>query len=56
MGYTIPKHAMVIPNLYSVSMDPDYWHEPTKFNPSRFLGDAGKLIKIEAFIPFSAGN
>ena len=56
MGYNIPKQSFIIPNLYSVSLDPNYWKDPTKFNPDRFISDNGKLIKKDAFTPFSLGK
>lgn len=55
MGYNIPGKSFVIPNLYSVSLDPNHWEEPTKFNPDRFIDSAGKIIKKDAFMPFSIG-
>ena len=63
MGYHIPKNTVVLPNLYSAHFDLDYWEEPHKFNPDRFLDVqsyldvAGKLTnsKKEALIPFSLG-
>ena len=56
MGYNIPKQSFIIPNLYSVSLDPNYWKVPTKFNPDRFISDNGKLFKKDAFTPFSLGK
>ena len=55
-GYDIPERTMVIPLLYSVSLDPKYWDNPTKFNPDRFIGENGKLLKLDANIPFSTGK
>ena len=56
MGYNIPRKSFVVPNLYSVSLDPKYWKEPNRFNPDRFIDTNGKLIKKDAFIPFSVGK
>ena len=55
MGYFIPKNTIVIPNLYSATRDLNYWVEPTKFDPSRFIDKEGKLIKQDPLIPFSVG-
>ena len=55
MGYHIPKRTIIVPSLYSANMDPDYWEEPLKFNPDRFIGARGKMIKEEALMPFSVG-
>ncbi|XP_045211516.2 cytochrome P450 2D26-like [Mercenaria mercenaria] len=54
-GYDIPKDTMVVPSLYSVSMDETYFPNPTKFIPERFIDKDGKMVKNEALIPFSAG-
>jgi cytochrome P450 family 2 subfamily U polypeptide 1 len=55
-GYNIPKGTMVVPNIFSVHMDPNLWPEPHKFKPERFLDAQGKVFKRETFIPFSLGR
>ena len=55
MGYTIPKNTIVLPILIAANMDPDYWNNPEKFDPDRFLDKGGNIIKNEAMIPFSVG-
>ena len=55
-GYDIPAGASVIASLYSVSNDPQYWKQPEKFLPERFLDKSGKLVNNEAFMPFSTGK
>lgn len=55
-GYTIPKGAYVIANLWSAHTDPVAWPEPRKFRPERWIGDNGKLLKHAAFMPFSLGK
>ena len=55
-GFLIPKATMILPNLYSVHMDPERWPEPDKFQPERFLDDEGKIVRREELIPFSVGN
>ncbi|KAK3784523.1 hypothetical protein RRG08_020628, partial [Elysia crispata] len=54
-GYTIPAGTTVLPSLDSVLMDEDTWEEPLKFRPERFLNQ-GKIVKPDAFIPFSMGR
>nr|CAG8511021.1 1680_t:CDS:2 [Entrophospora candida] len=35
--YKIPGSTRLTINVQSLHMNPNYWNEPTKFNPSRFL-------------------
>ncbi|GCB68446.1 hypothetical protein scyTo_0015222, partial [Scyliorhinus torazame] len=56
MGYRIPKGTIIIPNLSSAMFDENIWSTPHQFNPGHFLNLEGKLVKPEAFIPFSAAN
>jgi len=55
-GYLIPKHAHIVPLLYSVHMDPTLWDSPEEFRPSRFLNSEGKITKPEYFLPFGVGR
>ncbi|XP_019642065.1 PREDICTED: cytochrome P450 2U1-like, partial [Branchiostoma belcheri] len=56
-GYDIPKGTQVLPNLYSVHMDPAYWPDPARFDPGRFLDAEGNVInKPESFMPFSGAS
>ncbi|KAI0857327.1 cytochrome P450 oxidoreductase OrdA-like protein [Xylaria cubensis] len=36
-GYFIPKGAMVIPNIWWFTHDPELYHKPESFDPSRFI-------------------
>ncbi|KAM9305500.1 cytochrome P450 2K1-like [Gastrophryne carolinensis] len=55
-GYCIPKGTEVVPLLTSVLYDKTQWKSPDEFNPNNFLDDAGKFVKNDAFMPFSAGR
>ncbi|XP_035208273.1 vitamin D 25-hydroxylase-like [Stegodyphus dumicola] len=58
-GYDIPKGTEIIANFWAVHYDPEYWEEPEKFKPERFLiEENGKLTttKPESYIPFSVGR
>ncbi|XP_066270886.1 cytochrome P450 2J4-like [Branchiostoma lanceolatum] len=56
-GYDIPKGTQVLPNLYSLHMDPAYWPDPDLFEPERFLDAEGNVINNpDSFMPFSAGR
>ena len=59
-GYTIPKGAQVILNVWTIHRDPDIWKDALEFRPERFLSDAGKLDywggnKFE-YLPFGSGR
>ncbi|XP_035679840.1 cytochrome P450 2U1-like [Branchiostoma floridae] len=56
-GYQLPAGTAVIANLWSVHMDPEYWPDPERFDPERFLDAEGKVINNpDSFLPFSAGR
>jgi len=55
-GYKIPKDTMIWSMLYYMMRDPDYWKDPEDFKPERFLGEDGKVIKEERFIPYGIGK
>ncbi len=59
-GYDIPPGTLIIPNVWSLHHNPDYWDYPWMFNPYRFIED-GKLvppdhINRQRVIIFSAGK
>lgn len=59
-GYTIPKGAQVMLNVWTIHRDPDIWEDALEFRPERFLSDAGKLDywggnKFE-YLPFGSGR
>ncbi|KAK8497072.1 hypothetical protein V6N11_050894 [Hibiscus sabdariffa] len=56
-GYTIPKGAHALVNIWAMNRDPKYWSHPLAFSPERFIGS-----KIDykggnfEYIPFGAGR
>ena len=54
-GYTIPKHATVMPFLDSILNDPDLFAEPFEFNPERFFKN-GTLSGHEKVYAFGIGK
>lgn len=55
-GYTIPKGAVLLPNLDSVLFDPAEFSNPDAFDPTRFLNEDGKFCKPERLCAFSVGK
>ncbi|ROI68626.1 Cytochrome P450 1B1 [Anabarilius grahami] len=57
-GLHIPKDTVVFINQWSVNHDPQKWHDPHIFNPSRFLDDTGALDKdlTNGVMIFSTGK
>ncbi|XP_048048082.1 cytochrome P450 1B1-like [Megalobrama amblycephala] len=57
-GLHIPKDTVVFINQWSVNHDPQKWHDPHVFNPSRFLDDTGALDKdlTNSVMIFSTGK
>ncbi|XP_070562376.1 cytochrome P450 1A5-like isoform X1 [Ptychodera flava] len=55
-GYNIPKGTQIWTNFQNLHMDEEYWKEPEKFCPERFLDDKGRVEKRqESYFPFSTG-
>lgn len=58
-GFTIPKGAQVLVNVWAIGRDPTVWDEPEAFRPQRFLGTEtetdfrGRSFEL---IPFGGGR
>jgi len=60
--YAVPKYKLTIPkgvqvwlSTCSLHMDPNYWQEPTKFDPDRFMPGRRENIVPGSYAPFSMG-
>ncbi|XP_051155999.1 cytochrome P450 4C1-like [Leptopilina boulardi] len=53
--YTLPKGCQVIIPISKIHKNEEFWHEPEKFNPDRFLPDEVLQRPTCCFLPFSAG-
>ncbi|KAL1933939.1 hypothetical protein VTP01DRAFT_8029 [Rhizomucor pusillus] len=52
----LPKGTAVLCNVNHVHHNPQYWPEPHKFKPERWLPDAEPPADMDAFFGFSAGS
>uniref|UniRef100_T1IQ14 Cytochrome P450 2U1 n=1 Tax=Strigamia maritima TaxID=126957 RepID=T1IQ14_STRMM len=55
-GKYFPKGINVSFNLWGVHHDPEFFPEPNKFKPDRFLTDTGQMKRVMELIPFSMGK
>ena len=55
-GYTIPKDATILCNLFAVHHNQKTWGDPEVFRPERFLNDNGQFVKHTHVIPFGIGK
>jgi cytochrome P450 len=54
-GYRIPAGATLFISPYVIHRRPDLWPDPERFDPGRFLPDAGRRIAPDAYLPFGIG-
>ncbi|KAL7303904.1 hypothetical protein TKK_0004024 [Trichogramma kaykai] len=51
----LPRGSNVFLHIFNVHRDPNFWPEPEKFDPDRFLTEEIKKRHPFCYIPFSAG-
>lgn len=51
-----PKGSIVFVHIIDVHRDPNYWVDPDKYDPDRFLPEETAKRHPFAYIPFSAGS
>uniref|UniRef100_A0A4D5RMV2 Putative cytochrome n=1 Tax=Ixodes scapularis TaxID=6945 RepID=A0A4D5RMV2_IXOSC len=54
-GIKVPKGCVVAVPVYSMHHDPEYFPDPTKFDPNRFSDENIDSIRPYTYLPFGAG-
>ena len=58
--YQVPKGSIVVPMLGTVYHDPDYFPNPSKFDPTRYLSEESdgtlRFVPNQRLIPFGIGK
>jgi cytochrome P450 len=54
-GYRVPKDRVVLYAPYTLHRREEYFPEPEKFDPERFIPEREKQLPRYAFVPFGAG-
>ncbi|XP_066254630.1 uncharacterized protein [Euwallacea similis] len=54
--YIIPKNTTVLINLHSVHHDKQFWKDPDRFRPERFLDRSGNLVNQDRVLTFGLGK
>ncbi|NP_001165935.1 cytochrome P450 4AB9 precursor [Nasonia vitripennis] len=52
----VPADTHIVVNFFDTHRDPNFWPEPNKFDPDRFLPERSVGRHPYAFVPFSAGS
>lgn len=55
-GRQVPKKCRMVISPYFVHRHPQFWHEPERFMPDRFIGFADNPLLAHAYLPFSYGS
>lgn len=54
-NFLAPKGSHILLHILDAHKDPNFWSDPEKFDPDRFLPDNVKDRHPFSYIPFSAG-
>jgi cytochrome P450 len=55
-SYEIPATSRVLISIYNLHRHPEFWEDPTRFKPQRFLTERRASHHDLAYIPFGAGQ
>ncbi|XP_057322699.1 cytochrome P450 9e2-like [Microplitis mediator] len=54
-SYTLEAGSAVLLPMWAIHRNPEYYPEPEKFDPNRFLGEEKKNVNTSAYFPFGVG-
>jgi cytochrome P450 len=54
-GYHVPAHSDIQLNFLMMHHHPDFWANPMRFDPQRFLPENQSKLVRNAYLPFGAG-
>jgi cytochrome P450 len=54
-GYPIPAGSVVLVSQYAMHRHPDFWENPERFDPDRFLPERSRGRHPYAYFPFGGG-
>jgi cytochrome P450 len=54
-GVPLADEAVVLVNIHNLHRHPDFWDEPERFKPERFVGEGAGPTHRTAYMPFGAG-
>ena len=55
-GHPLPPGSTILFSPYALHRDPEFFPEPERFDPDRWLPERAKTVPRYAMIPFSAGQ
>jgi len=54
-GYEIPANSLLIISPWVIQRHPDFWSEPDRFDPTRFLPENAERLPRGSYLPFGTG-
>ena len=55
-GHPVAKNDLCVVNVIGMHRRPDFFPEPSRFDPERFLPENEKRLAKQAYLPFGAGQ
>lgn len=54
-GHHFSAGSLLLVSIYNIHRHPDFWEEPDRFKPERFLQEDGKPLHRLSYLPFGSG-